>query len=66
MSRSLVKKLNRNPYPTQIIVDIHSYCNARCKICPYHSLKTKNPMGVMEENLFIKITDEFSLLSKNK
>ena len=64
MSRSVIKELNRNPYPKQIIVDIHSYCNAKCKICPYHSLKTKNPMGVMEENLFTKIIDEFSVLSK--
>ncbi len=64
MNRPLVTKLNRNPYPKQIIVDIHSYCNAKCKICPYSSLKTKNPMGVMEENLFIKIADEFSLLAK--
>ena len=61
---SRLKELNRNPYPKQIIVDIHSFCNSKCKICPYHSLKTRNPMGVMEENLFIKIADEFSLLSK--
>ena len=64
MSLPSVKKLNRDPYPKQIIVDIHSYCNAKCKICPYPSLKTKNPMGVMEENLFRKIIDEFSLLAK--
>ena len=58
-------QLHRNLYPKQIIVDIHSYCNARCKICPYPVLKTKNPMGVMEEDLFKKIIDEFSLISKN-
>lgn len=64
MSHLSIKELNRSPYPRQIIVDIHSYCNAKCKICPYHFLKTKNPMGVMEENLFTKIIDEFSMLSK--
>jgi len=65
MSHLSVKELHRNPYPRQIIVDIHSYCNAKCKICPYHFLKTKNPMGVMEETLFTKIIDDFSLLSRN-
>ena len=59
-----IKKLGRNPYPKQIIVDIHSYCNAKCKVCPYDSLKTKIPMGVMDENLFTKIIDEFAELSK--
>ncbi|MFA5181232.1 MAG: radical SAM/SPASM domain-containing protein [Syntrophales bacterium] len=65
MSHFSVMELNRNPYPKQIIVDIHSYCNAKCKICPYHFLKTKNPMGVMEEDLFIKIIDEFYTISKS-
>ncbi|MDQ5987036.1 MAG: hypothetical protein CSYNP_02772 [Syntrophus sp. SKADARSKE-3] len=64
MNNHLLKGLNRDPYPKQIIVDIHSYCNAKCKICPYQSLKTKNPMGVMDEKLFTKIIDEFSMISK--
>jgi len=59
------KQLKRTPYPKQLIVDIHSYCNAQCKVCPYDSLKKKNPMGVMEEDLFTKIIDEFTQLSKD-
>ncbi|MBI4245103.1 MAG: radical SAM protein [Planctomycetes bacterium] len=54
----------RNPYPKQLILDIHSYCNAKCAICPYPALKTKNPMGIMDEILFKKIIDDFSSLSK--
>jgi len=49
----------RNPYPRQLIVDIHSFCNARCVICPYPELKSKLPLGIMEEALFRKIIDEF-------
>ena len=55
----------RNPYPTQLIVDIHSYCNGQCVICPYPRLRKKNPMGIMDEQLFIKIINDFSELSKD-
>ena len=58
------EKLKRNPYPKQLLVDIHSYCNAKCKVCPYDSLRKKNPMGVMEDDLFAKIIDEFAQLSR--
>lgn len=61
---SCIDELNRPTYPKQIILDIHSYCNAKCRMCPYDSLKRKIPMGVMEENLFEKIIDDFSHLSK--
>jgi len=49
----------RAPYPKQLIVDIHSYCNAKCEICPYPALKNELPMGVMDEKLFRKIMDDF-------
>lgn len=56
--------ISRPPYPKQLIVDIHSYCNARCAICPYPDLKKKIPMGIMEESLFQKIVQDFSALAK--
>jgi len=59
-----LEDLNRPPYPKQMIVDIHSFCNAKCAICPYDDLKSKNKMGMMDESLFVKIIDDFSHLSK--
>ncbi|EFK07847.1 radical SAM domain protein [delta proteobacterium NaphS2] len=59
-----IEDLNRRPYPRQIIVDIHSFCNAKCAICPYDDLKSKNEMGIMDERLFVKIIDDFRQLSK--
>jgi MoaA/NifB/PqqE/SkfB family radical SAM enzyme len=59
-----LEELNRLPYPTQIILDIHSFCNAKCNICPYDVLKGKNPMGVMESHLFTKIVDDFANLAR--
>lgn len=54
----------RDPYPKQLIIDIHSYCNASCEICPYPALKKINPMGIMDEDLFKKIVDNFIDLSQ--
>jgi len=54
----------RNPYPRQLIIDIHSYCNASCVICPYTALKKQNPMGIMEEGLFEKIVRDFGDLTR--
>ncbi|MFA6177262.1 MAG: radical SAM protein [Phycisphaerae bacterium] len=55
---------DRSHFPRQLIIDVHSYCNASCVICPYDTLKKKLPMGVMDEDLFRKIIDDFSGIAK--
>lgn len=57
-----IGKLIRNEYPIGLIVDIHDYCNASCKMCPYESLKRKLNQGRMDWNLYTKIVDDFSSL----
>ncbi|MEN6620159.1 MAG: radical SAM/SPASM domain-containing protein [Smithella sp.] len=57
-------QISRDHYPKQLIIDIHSYCNATCKICPYPALKKIIPMGIMDEDLFKKIVQNFLNLSK--
>ncbi|MCX7982772.1 MAG: SPASM domain-containing protein [Syntrophales bacterium] len=57
--------LERNEFPIGLIVDIHDFCNARCKMCPYDALKEKLNRGKMEWELYKKIVDDFSsLMSK--
>ncbi len=46
-----------------MIIDIHSYCNARCTMCPYPSLSRKQSQGIMEWPLYEKIIDDYSGLS---
>jgi len=57
--------LKRLPYPSNLIIDIHSYCNASCRVCPYKDLSKKMTMGYMEIDLFRRIIDEFSLIARN-
>ena len=57
-------RAHRTPYPHNLTIDIHSYCNARCTICPYPQLKDKLPMGKMDEALFRRIIDEFAEVRK--
>ena len=58
-------KALRSPYPHNLTIDIHSYCNAKCVICPYPQLKDRLPMGWMDEGLFKRIIDEFAEVNRN-
>jgi radical SAM protein with 4Fe4S-binding SPASM domain len=58
------ESLARLPYPSSLIIDIHSYCNASCKTCPYPTLSRKLTMGRMEESLFKKVMDEFATIGR--
>lgn len=65
LKTATIGKFERLPYPSNLILDIHSYCNARCKVCPYPHMSKKLSMGFMEEDLFKKIVDEFALIAKS-
>lgn len=55
---------NRLSYPTRLTVDIHSYCNASCIMCPYPELSKKLPMGKMDWSLYEKIIDDFGEIGR--
>ncbi len=57
-----IGKIFRNEYPVGLIVDIHDYCNASCKMCPYKSLHRELNKGEMDWTLYTKIVDDFSNL----
>ncbi|MFV9645511.1 MAG: SPASM domain-containing protein [Desulfobacterales bacterium] len=61
-AKEVNKNLNRKPYPSQLIIDVHSYCNAKCLICPYNSLKKDIQMGIMPDRLFNKIVYDYTTL----
>ncbi len=54
----------RRPYPQNLTIDIHSFCNAKCRICPYPNIKDQLSMGYMDEALFRRIIDEFAELNR--
>jgi radical SAM protein with 4Fe4S-binding SPASM domain len=56
----VIDGITRMPYPSSLLVDVHSFCNAACKTCPYRMLQKSLPMGYMDEHLFRKIVDEFA------
>lgn len=57
-----IDKLIINEFLIGLIIDIHDYCNAKCKMCPYESLRQKIDQGRMDWNLYTKIVDDFSSL----
>ncbi|GGA95684.1 radical SAM/SPASM domain-containing protein [Agarivorans gilvus] len=55
------KTLKEHDFPVDVIVEVTNYCNLRCIMCPYPSLK--RPKGNMEFSVFKKIVDEISEIS---
>ena len=53
--------LVRIPFPAEIAIETHAFCNLRCVVCPYSTLKRKK--GNMSPDLFHKIVDEVALES---
>jgi len=54
----------RHPYPSNLLLDVHSFCNASCRTCPYPMLHKQLSMGYMEEGLFRRIVDEFAEIKR--
>jgi hypothetical protein len=51
-------------YPVKLLVDIHSYCNARCTMCPYPRLSRKQSQGLMDWPLYTAIIEEMGQIGK--
>ena len=51
-------------YPVKLIVDIHSYCNARCTMCPYPKYSRKQSQGQMDRSLYEAIINELAEIGK--
>jgi radical SAM protein with 4Fe4S-binding SPASM domain len=54
----------RKPYPINLSIGIHTYCNATCIFCPYGDISKKLPMGKMPFSLFEQIIVEYAELMK--
>lgn len=48
--------LVRLPFPAEIAIETHNYCNLRCVVCPYGVMQ--RPKGKMQPELFHKIVHE--------
>ncbi|MBN1846494.1 MAG: radical SAM protein [Sedimentisphaerales bacterium] len=51
-------------FPRKLIVDIHSYCNARCTMCPYPQLSRRQSQGVMDRRLYRRIVDQLGRIGR--
>ena len=50
----------QKPFPLKLIVDIHSFCNARCRMCPYPRYSPRQSQGYMHWDLYQRIVDELA------
>lgn len=55
------KGLVRLPFPAEIAIETHSFCNLQCIVCPHVRMKRKK--GKMATELFHKIVDEVAAVS---
>ena len=51
-------------YPLKLIIDIHSYCDARCRMCPYPRYSRTQTQGSMPWTLYRKIVSELAALGR--
>jgi len=56
----------RRPYPSNLVLDLHSYCNARCLVCPHPELSPRLPRGRMDPELFRRIIGEFGEIARTR
>lgn len=52
------RTLQEFPFPVDVIIETTGYCNLRCIMCPYSSVK--RPKGEMSFNTFKRIVDEIA------
>lgn len=53
--------LSRIPFPAEIAIETHAFCNLQCVVCPHLTMKRKK--GKMSPQLFHKIVDEVAIES---
>jgi len=51
-------------YPLKLSVDIHSFCNGRCTICPYPKYARRLSQGTMDWSLYQRIVQEAGEIGK--
>lgn len=59
--KKLRETLKLTPYPINLIIEATTFCNLRCKSCPYPFLE--RPKGKMGDGLYNKIIDEIAAYS---
>ena len=50
----------RLKFPMALCVNVHTYCNQACIMCPYETLHHDIKQGIMDWHLYVRILEEFS------